>query len=157
LPQVVGRGVFLFVLLAAAPAMAVQAHDAPEGYYVHQMAHLFFAVALVILLYLLHDRPVGRGKAWRLFRQSLYFFLIWNIWTCTAHWLGDNMPSQAFVSNGSLWRDRFIPQSLPSSLLYYITRFDHLICVPAIWFLMQSLKTFCQDIASKKSSAGDRS
>ncbi len=153
-PQVVGRGIFLLVLLAAAPAMAVQAHEAPEGYYVHQMAHLFFAVALVILLYLLHVRPVGQGKAWRLFKLSLFFFLLWNIWTCTAHWLGDHMPSQAFVSSGGLWNDRFIPQSSASSLLYYITRFDHLICVPAIWFLMQSLRTFCQEIDSKNKSSG---
>ncbi|PLX50070.1 MAG: hypothetical protein C0613_05325 [Desulfobulbaceae bacterium] len=135
--------------------MAVQVHDAPEGYYVHQMAHFSFAVALVFLLYLLHVRPVGTGKAWRLFRLSLIFFLLWNTWTFTAHWFADQLPREAFTTPASLWTNRLIPQLSPTALLYYITRFDHFLCLPAIWFLLQSLKTFCLDITRKNEMAGE--
>ncbi len=154
-PQVVGRVVFLLVLLGAVPAMAVQIHDAPEGYYGHQMAHLFFAVALVFLLYLLHVRPLGTGKAWRLFRLSLLFFLLWNIWTFTAHWFADQLPHEAFSSPDNLWTNHLISDISASSWFYYVTRFDHFLCLPAIWFLLQSLKTFCLDIARKNEMPGE--
>lgn len=143
----VGEGVFLLVLLTAPPVMAVQVHGPPEGYYAHQLAHSFFAAALVYLLYLLHVRPVGKGKAWSCFKLSLLFFLLWNVWTLTEHWLSNQLPAEAFATSGSLWEHRFVPQLNFANLLYYITRFDHLLCLPGIWFLMQSLKTFCKDIA----------
>ncbi len=155
-PGFAGRGLFLLVLLGAAPAMAVQTHGPPEGYYVHQMAHLFFAGALAFLLYLLQVRPVGTGRAWSYFRLSLFFFLLWNIWTFAAHWLADLLPSEALVTTGSLWDHRFSAQLSVTNLLYYITRFDHLLCVPGIWFLLQSLKGFCLEITRKTEGEGGR-
>jgi hypothetical protein len=155
-PGFAGRGLFLFVLLSAAPAMAVQTHGPPEGYYVHQMAHFFFGGALVFLLYLLHARPVGVGRAWYYFRLSLFFFLLWNIWTFAAHWLADQLPAEALVTTGSLWEHRFNPQLSVTNVLYYITRFDHILCVPGIWFLLQSLKGFCLEITRKTEGEGER-
>ncbi len=145
-PPVVAACFFALVLLGATPARAVQVHGPPEGYYVHQMAHLFFTAALVFMLSFLHARPVGKGKAWHYFKLSLFFFLCWNLWTFTAHLFAHHLPAEAFATEGSLWTHRFTAQLSLSSLLYYITRFDHLLCVPGIWFLLQSLKTFCLEI-----------
>lgn len=145
-PQVIGACFFALVLLGATPAMAVQVHGPPEGYYVHQMAHLFFTAALVFMLFFLHTRPIGRGKAWHYFKLSLFFFLFWNLWTFSAHLFSHHLPPEAFATEGSLWTHRFTAQLSVSSLLYYITRFDHLLCLPGIWFLLQSLKAFCLEI-----------
>ncbi|MBU0681813.1 MAG: hypothetical protein KKD73_10375 [Proteobacteria bacterium] len=154
-PQVAAGAFFALVVLEASPAMAVQVHGPPEGYYVHQMAHLFFTVALVFMLAFLHARPLGKGKAWHYFKLSLFFFLLWNLWTFTAHLLAHHLPPEAFATEGRLWTHRFNVQLSVSSLLYYITRFDHLLCLPGIWFLLQSLKTFCLEITqdAKKKEA----
>ncbi len=153
-PPAAGAAFFALLLLGAAPAMAVQVHGPPEGYYVHQMAHLFFTVALLFMLSILQARPVGTGKAWHYFKLSLLFFLLWNIWTFTAHLLGHHLPPDAFATEGRLWTHRFHAHLSLPSLLYYITRFDHLLCLPGIWFLLLSLKNFCLEM-TQEAGAGE--
>lgn len=145
----------VFALLCrSTPAWAVQVHGGPEGYLVHQMGHLFFIAALLFLLYVLSKRPPGQGKPWRRLKISLLLFLLWNIDTTLVHWLAYRLPEEAyFASGGSLLDDRL---ALPVSwrwLFYYLGSFDHLLCVPASWFLILSLKGFCLEVAERQQQA----
>lgn len=155
-----GRGtrVFLLFLLTAAipsPAWAVQIHDHPEGYVVHMMAHIFFSAALIYFLYMLYKNPPGSGLAWKHLRLSLLLFLLWNIDTFTVHWLTLHLPDTAIIAGSNLTKDAVRVEISACSLLYYLGRFDHLLCVPAMWFLMCSLIDFCSETEKKgKQEAG---
>lgn len=134
----------LLAVLLPEPAFAVQIHGAPEGLYVHMMAHVFFTAAMVYLLYILRKRPPGQGAGWTFFRYSIYFFLLWNIDTFVVHWLSIRLPDQALAEAGSLWKHRLLLPLTLERRIYYIGRFDHVLCLPAIIFLVLSLRAFCR-------------
>ncbi len=137
-----------FLALPSA-AWAVQIHGAPEGLYVHNMAHVFFSAALVFLLYLLHKNPLGYGPAWRYLKLSFLFFLIWNFDTFTVHLLSVRLPSDAILRTPEIWNHKLLPPITWERWLYYAGTFDHLLCVPAICFLVLSLKHFCNEAEQK--------
>jgi len=141
----------------ASPALAVQVHGDPEGYLVHQMAHLFFVTALLFLLHVLIKRPPGRGRPWRHLKISLLLFLLWNIDTTMVHWLAYRLPEETILAGTTLFDDRLrLPLSGPW-LFYYLGSFDHLLCVPAGWFLVMSLRGFCAEAVSRRNQeAGAR-
>ena len=55
----------LLVLGQTESAWALQAHGAPEGIYVHQMAHLLFMGALAYLYWHTRRSPVLVSKGWK--------------------------------------------------------------------------------------------
>ena len=134
------------------PAMAVQVHGAPEGLYVHQMAHIFFAASLVFFLLLMRFRPIGYGKPWRWFKISLLLFLAWNIDTFMVHWLSVRMPEHFLKTGETLADDCIVMPAGLELFVYYLGRFDHLLCVPAMWYLMRALRGFCIDAEKRLQS-----
>jgi hypothetical protein len=44
-------GVLSFIIFDPRPTLALQTHGPPEGLYVHQLAHVLFAVALLFLIW----------------------------------------------------------------------------------------------------------
>jgi len=106
------------------------------------MAHIFFSGAIIFLLYLLHKRPLGTGPAWKHMKVSLILWLLWNIDTFVVHCISGGLPHEAFAtSNGFLHTVLAHPLDT-KRIIYYIGKFDHVLCVPAIWFLALSLKSF---------------
>lgn len=139
-PRALPGLIALAMTLAPSSAWAVQAHGGPEGYLVHQMGHLFLGAALIFLLHLLRQRPPGTGKPWRHLQLSLLLFLLWDLDTMAIHWLTERLPNEAFIAGATLAGDRvLLPASWPW-LFYYVGSLDHLLCVPAAWFLALSLK-----------------
>ncbi len=131
-------------LLAAWPdnAMALQVHAGPEGLFVHQMAHVFFTASMAFLLYILIRHPLGHGRGWAYLKLSLLFFIIWNINAFITHSL------ELVISENEIISGRLLPLYLVRPLtfetwIYYTGKFDHLLCVPAMFFLTMALKTFC--------------
>ena len=141
----------LYWLFIPDQAWAVQLHGGAEGYVVHQMAHLFLGAALIFLLYVLHKRPPGTGSPWKHFKISLLLFLLWDLDTTAVHWLATRLPEESLVTAGPLLTgDRIL---LPDSWLwrfYYAGSLDHLLCVPAIWFLVLSLKGLGVEILQRQ-------
>jgi hypothetical protein len=129
------------VLAFAGNAAAVQVHGPPEGLYVHQMAHTAFAAAMVFLFYMLYRHPLGTCEGWKYLKLSIFFFLLWNIDTLLVHALGSMLPSDA-VQGTSLWDQRLVGPLDWKKVLFYITRNDHFLCVPAMAFMVLFLRTF---------------
>jgi len=142
------------LLLLPPSARAVQIHGAPEGLIVHEMAHFFFGAALVFLLFILYRRPIGTGPGWRYFKFSLLFFLVWNIDTVMVHWLSLRLPEDAILGGSRLWHHRLSGPLDWERWLYYLGRFDHLLCVPAMLFLVLSLRAFCAQAEQRLRSPG---
>ncbi len=138
----------IFFLFLGTKAWAVQIHGPPEGLYVHIMAHVFFTASILFFFYWLRKHPVQEGRGWRYLKLSLLFFLLWNLDTLMIHVLSIRLPEEALSRPSQIWHHRLMPPLTWERLLYYVGRFDHFFCVPAIWFLVQSLKFFLQEEAS---------
>ena len=122
-------------------ALATQGHGGVEGVYAHQFAHVFFMVSMGILIYWLRERKLVQETGWRFIQYSALFFILWNIDTIIVHALDDQfriIQTQAVgtwriqVSDG--YSHNFI------KLFYYVTKLDHLLCVPALVLLYLGLK-----------------
>lgn len=138
----------LFFLLHSDPAFCLQVHGGNEGLYTHQMAHLFFMAAMVFLSYLLFRHPLGHGKGWTYLKFSLLFFFLWNINAFITHGLELEIPHETIVKEGLLPQYLCIPLSF-KIYIYYIGKFDHLLCVPAMFCLAMALRNFCMEAAQR--------
>lgn len=124
-------------LLFPTPAQAVQSHGGIEGVVFHELGHLlFFGGILCILI----PGGIERWKApgWRSFQKFLYLILFWNILTFIEHIMDIGPIAENIIrSNGAA--TGFLLDSAAGAF-YYVSRLDHLVLVPALYFLMHALQ-----------------
>jgi len=133
-------------LLLPTTAMAVQSHGGIEGVVSHELGHiLFFGGILFILI----QGGIDRWKApgWHSFQKFLYLTLLWNILTFIEHILDISPITDNIIRiNGAASGFR-----LDSAVgaFYYLSRLDHLVLVPALYFLMRALQIWTKKTGDK--------
>ena len=136
---------FLFILLLLLPdtALATQAHGEPEGLFVHQFAHAYFAVSLAIFIYWLRFRNLIEETGWRYIQYAAFFLILWNVDAAIAHLLDEQMRIIEVERIGN-WHIKITStdNTIFTIVLYYLVKLDHLLCVPALAFLSAGLKEF---------------
>jgi hypothetical protein len=144
------RLTLLMVALTPASALATQGHGGVEGVDVHQFAHLFFLFSMGTFIYWLRRRELVRMAGWRYLQYSALFFILWNIDAFTVHLLEEQLqvvtvtkvdPLHIIISasEGSGWLE----------YVYYMTKLDHLLCVPAMVLLYLALKNILKESFKK--------
>jgi hypothetical protein len=135
--------VIAFLILSAlfSPELswAFQSHPAPEGLYVHQLAHVLFGVAMGILAYWLQVNGFVRQKGWRLIQISCILFVLWNLNTFLGHWVEERVVADAVIGEPD-WTQRIVLDSVMTRL-YYVLKLDHLVSVPAIICLLLGIRS----------------
>jgi hypothetical protein len=121
-------------------AWALQTHPEPEGLYSHMLAHLFLIATLGLFCYWLQTTGLVRERGWRLIQVSCFLFILWNLDTFTVHWVEHTMTKEMFVTAGLDWTHRLLMTEGWRSWIYYVGKFDHLLCVPAILVLFIGLR-----------------
>jgi len=134
------------VLLLTLPesSWALQSHGAPEGNYVHQMAHLLFLGSLIYLYWHTRRTPDLKGRGWKYLQTFCIVFACWNIVAFVGHEVFDQLSPQDFINKNSLDEHLVGPLTF-SKLIYFATKMDHLLYVPALFALVVSLRTFYLD------------
>jgi hypothetical protein len=132
-------GVIAFIIFDPRPTLALQTHGPPEGLYVHQLAHVFFAAALLFLIWQVkYERLVGL-PGFRQIRWACGLFVLWNIVAFLGHLSEMLLIPQAFQGQQGDLSQRLIMSRI-SAWIYYLTKLDHLILVPAFFLLFRGLK-----------------
>jgi len=119
-----------------ASAWATQTHGGLEGLWVHQTAHLFFALSMGLLIFWLRKWRLTSSQGWRYIQFAALFFIAWNLDTIASHWLQEQsglievrsvapLQMQIVTAEGWHWLSK----------VFYLTKLDHLLCVPALVFL----------------------
>lgn len=127
----------LRLLIGAEPALAVQAHGGAEGLVSHQIGHLLFTGGMAYLLFRVY-RFRFHTAGWFEFKIFLWLILGWNILTFTGHWLNEFVSRGKFVKSGDVVVSFTISNF--TDLIFYLTRLDHLLLVPACIFLLLTLR-----------------
>ncbi|MDF1578284.1 MAG: hypothetical protein P1P81_07560 [Desulfobulbales bacterium] len=127
------------VILLARPssALALQAHGGAEGLVAHQIGHLLFTLAIAYLLYEIHKSRI-ENHGWREFKYFLWLLICWNLLTFTGHWMREFVgPGKFVMADG-----RLAGMSVDGAwdFLFYLTRLDHLLLVPAFFMLFLALR-----------------
>ena len=136
-------GSLVFYFLFPASALATQAHGDPEGLFVHQFAHIFFAISLAIFIYWLRFKDLIEETGWRYIQYAALFFIFWNADAALAHLLDEQLRIIEVERIGN-WHIKLTSSDNTrfTIILYYIAKLDHLLCVPALIFLSAGLKQF---------------
>lgn len=150
-PQTKTHPVFIasFLLFCSEPAWALQSHGAPEGIYVHQMAHLLFVTALAYLYLHTRKTPVIESRGWRYLQIFCGFLIAWNLLAFTGHEMFQLLRPEDFIAKGS-WQEQLAGPVSLVKILYYITKMDHFLIVPALIALAISLRTFYHEAVKEK-------
>lgn len=138
---VIGALVLGSVLLWAGPAEAIQGHGGPEGLYGHQLAHIFFVISMGLLIYWLRKWELVRQIGWSHIQNAALFFILWNLVAFAGHMMTEQVKVVDIIRIDT-WRVRIVTDP-PSTLLawtYYVIKFDHLLCVPAMLWLFRGLQ-----------------
>jgi hypothetical protein len=141
----VGRGqallLALLLVLPAEPVCAVQQHGGIEGMVAHELGHLLFLFGMGFLLYRMRQpatRPLTHGRGWVAFRSFIWLIILWNVMTFYGHWHEEVISPDKFVLlNGERTAFRI---ASPLDLLFYLSRLDHLVLLPAFLCLLQALR-----------------
>lgn len=118
-------------------AWAVQTHGGTEGLVAHQIGHVLFVLGMVYLLTRIRSMELP-GSGWLEFKTFLWLVLFWNLITFSGHWLDEFVADEQFVRGG----EGIVAFRLESvaDLVYYLSRLDHLVLVPAFVFLLLALR-----------------
>ena len=139
------RNIFICSLLlifgASENAWALQSHGPPEGIYVHQMAHVLFTGALIYLYWHTRTTPVIASRGWRYLQVFCGFLILWNLLAFAGHEAFEQLAPSDFIDKGT-WKEQLAGPVSSLKVLYYITKMDHFLNVPALLALVVSLRTF---------------
>jgi signal transduction histidine kinase len=130
----------LLSLFAPSTAWAFVPHSYAEVY-IHQMGHIYFMLSCIFIMWVIGHHNLQEKRGWRYIFLSEVFFILWNIDTFIGHvsefWI---VPSQ--ITGGMEGWDYFFRHiSLQGrEYLYYIAKYDHFFCVPAMLFFVLGLK-----------------
>jgi hypothetical protein len=135
---------FWCILFNPNVVLATQTHGGPEGIYAHQIAHLFYIVSMGFFIHWLRERRLVEQSGWRFIQYAAFFLILWNLDAFLVHLLDqiEGWSIQLNAQNGS--------DGLRE--LYYFAKLDHLLCVPALFFLYLGLKRLLR--ASRSKSVG---
>jgi hypothetical protein len=134
--------------LAARPsaALAIQAHGGVEGVYAHQMAHLFFAFSMGLLIYWLRKRRLISIRGWRSIQYAALWFIAWNADAFVGHWLEEQ---SGLVESQRIGLMQISLSMAPGfewlAPVYYLVKLDHLLCVPAMFCLLVGLRRLLRE------------
>lgn len=138
---IIGLVYVVSLIFAPVAAWATQVHNEPEGLYSHQLGHGFFVVSMGVLIYWLRGRRLVRHKGWRYLQYSAFLFVLWNVDAILVHSLENRNDLFMKFSEGTL--HAFL-QPYPGrewmTVVFYVCKMDHLLCVPAIVFLYLALR-----------------
>nr|WP_319490482.1 hypothetical protein [uncultured Desulfobacter sp.] len=119
---------------------ALQFHSSSEGIITHQIGHMFFLFSMIVLMFIISGKGLTTHKGWRLIQLSAFFFILWNGCAIAAHFL-DNQIYAVSIEQLAKGYARILSQN-HSGLLgwtYYALKLDHLLCVPAMFFMYKGL------------------
>ena len=131
----------LLGILLPGEALALQVHGEPEGLYVHQMAHLFYILALGYFYWDIR-RSSFTGRGWRFLQMFCVLMACWNTLAFIGHLAGVYLDPQSLLQTDCYLQTQLLSPFTLNKYLYFITKLDHLIYVPALFCLFLGLRSF---------------
>jgi hypothetical protein len=95
----------------------------------------------------LRQRNLIQERGWKYIQLAAVLFIVWNLGAAIVHIMDEHLDILGITKLG-LWHLQIDTYNGRSgfAILYYLLKLDHLLCVPAMFFLYFGLKTVLKPI-----------
>jgi hypothetical protein len=139
----VSLAIFAFLLLQPQKAQAWGPEWITTGSYVHQIAHLLFAWAMIFFILHIRREQLRQFKGFRYLSWAAVFFVIWNLDAVVGHFSEWALTNPVFLGKGL---GRRLLMYDPNTWLFYFTQINHFLFLPIAFYLFyRGLKAFSQE------------
>ncbi len=137
-------GVFLLLLFSPNYVLAQGWFQwGTQGSYVHQMAHLLFAGAMLFFIYEIRREKLQNYKGFRCLMWACAILALWNLDAVVGHTLEWSMVNPVILGHGLARR---LLMENPESWFYYLTQIDHFaLLIPAFYLFYRGLRAFARE------------
>jgi hypothetical protein len=138
--------VFLLMQMSLpSPASAFIPHwDPREAFFIRQFSYLFWALAMVFFIFALQHENLGQHRGFRWLVWSGIFFALWNFDCFIGQFI-----ALAISPEGAAAFTTENTQNVTANRiwlwLFYFTKLDHLLLVPAFFFFYLGISSFLKD------------
>jgi hypothetical protein len=140
-------GLVALVLMAPRPAHAFELLWETQGSYVHQMAHLFFALAMIIFIFEINRGELRGRPGFRSLMWACGLLAWWNLDAIVGHAIDWSLHNPVILDAGL---DRRLLMEDWQTWAYYLTKSTHfLLTIPAFYLFYRSLKRFSRESEAK--------
>ena len=137
-------------------SFALQTHGGIVGLYAHQGAHIFFMLSMIIFALRIHESELILKESWRFLFWGAWLLCLWNLWAFTGHVLALFISNDQITTIESLKTPQLMIYTWKDAL-YYILKMDHLLCVPAVFFLYLGLRKMLTNSTHKNTPGNNYS
>jgi hypothetical protein len=94
----------------------------------------------------LRQRNLVLEPGWKYLQLAAILFILWNIDAMLVHFMEEHLDILG-IKRVDLWHIRIesFQGQYSLALLYYLLKLDHLLCVPAMFFLYKGLRRLVAD------------
>lgn len=120
-----------------------------EGSYVHETAHLIFAVAMIFFIYQTYRLDLSKFRGFKCLVWAWIFLAWWNLDAVIGHWAEWTLENPMILGQGF---SRQIVMDSFKTWLFYIGKIDHFILLlPAFYLLYRGLKVLERQAGNERS------
>lgn len=119
-----------------------------EGSYVHEMAHLAFAVGMLFFIHQIFHAKLQHLRGFKLLAWAWGILALWNLDAIVGHWADWTLSNPIILGQG--FGRRLLMYDFHTWLVY-ITKIDHfLFLAPAFYLLYRGLRILEQDAEAEE-------
>jgi hypothetical protein len=126
------------------PAFAYIPHwDPKEGFFVRQFSYLFFLFAMLFFFYELKQENLRQKPGFRFLALASGFFALWNLDCFVGQFAALNLGEPLVTGPAGIFSRKLVMTD-PGVWVYYLTKLDHLLIVPAFLFLYFGIRALAK-------------
>jgi hypothetical protein len=126
------------------PAFAYIPHwDPKEGFFVRQFSYLFFLFAMLFFFYELKQENLRQKPGFRFLALASGFFALWNLDCFVGQFAALNLGEPLVTGPAGIFSRKLVMTD-PGVWVYYLTKLDHLLLVPAFLFLYFGIRALAK-------------
>jgi hypothetical protein len=129
----ISAAVAALLLLAPRPGLAVEYILPTEGSYVHQIAHLLFAAALVFFIREIYRSELKLRRGFRRLAWGCGLLTLWNLDAIIGHWADWTLSNPVILGEG--WGRQLLMYDFHTWLVY-ITKINHFLLLASAFILL---------------------
>ncbi len=131
----------LAIFFSPSPLWALQVHPHPEGLVAHEIAHLFFALAMGLFVYRIRKMKLHQRTHWRHLQMAAFLLVIWNLWAFFGHLVTLKISPEVFIPEKGDYHfcEKKILLRSWQELLFYIFKNDNLFTLPAFYLIYRGI------------------